>query len=137
VLVGLSYVSVIRGVPLALREARVNSVTRVAFEQSLAKELLHAPRSATFMMYTGDHVGALQTAGVHLQRVVNENNYDLWRDGLKAPANAADYVVAVDGDPVSAAVQAHKENLRAVLVLHTMGKPRAVIYQSDSKKSPH
>ncbi|MCU1284828.1 MAG: hypothetical protein JWO13_1178 [Acidobacteriales bacterium] len=137
VLVGLSYISVIRGVPLALREARVNAVTRVAFEQSLAKELLHAPRSANFMMYTGDHVGALQLAGIHLKRVVNENNYESWQGGLKAPANVADYVVAVEGDPVAAAVQAHPENLKAVVVLHTMGKPKAVVYESETRKSSH
>ncbi|MCU1305719.1 MAG: hypothetical protein JWN45_414 [Acidobacteriaceae bacterium] len=130
VVVGLSYVSVLRATPITLREARVNAVTRVAFENALAKQLVKAPQNSTFMMYTGNYVGALQQAGIHLSRVVTENNYEHWRAGLQSPATAADYIVAIEGDPVSAAVKEHPEHLQAVLVVHSLGKPPAEIYRS-------
>jgi hypothetical protein len=134
-IVGLSYVSVLRASPITLREARVNATSRLAFETALAKQLSKAPASSTFMMYTGNYVGALQQASIHLNRVVTENNYELWRNGLASPAAAADYIVAIEGDPVSAAVTQHPENLRALTVVHSLGKPPATIFQSELRKS--
>jgi hypothetical protein len=130
----LSYVSVIRAVPLCLREARVNAVTRVAFETALAHEMKLLPENATFMMYTGDHVGALQQAGVHLKRVVNENNWGYWQRALDAPARSADFIIAIEGDPVDAATRKHPDDLQELEVVHSVGKPPARIYASRARK---
>jgi hypothetical protein len=67
--------------------------------------------------------------------VVTENNYEYWRAGLRSPAAAADYIVAIEGDPMSAAVKEHPENLRSVLVVHSLGKPPAEIFRSEVRKS--
>lgn len=130
----LSYGSVVRAVPICLREARVNAVTRVAFEASLAQEMRFMPKDATYMMYTGDYVGALQRAGIPLKRVVNENNWNYWQRALDAPAKAADFVIAIEGDPVSTAVEKHPDDLQELEVVHSMGKPPARIYKSHAKR---
>ena len=130
----LSYVSVVREVPLCLREAKVNAVTRVAMETALAKELEHLPSSSTLVMYTGDHVGALQQAGIHLKRVVTENNWERWKLALADPAGAADYVVAIDGDPVAEAAQKHPSDLESLLVIHSLDKPPIHIYKSHRRR---
>jgi hypothetical protein len=130
----LSYVSVIRAVPICLREAQVNAVTRVAFESALAREFQFLPKDATYMMYTGDHVGALQQAGIQLKRVVNENNWGYWQRALEAPAGSADYIVAIEGDPVNAAVAKHPDDLQELEVVHSLGKPPARIYKSHAKR---
>jgi 4-amino-4-deoxy-L-arabinose transferase-like glycosyltransferase len=134
VVVALSYVSVLHATPITLREARVNAATRVAFETALAKQLVKAPPNSTFMMYTGNYVGALQQAGIHLSRVVTENNYDHWRAGLKSPASAADYIVAIEGDPVGAAVKEHPDHLQPVVIVHSLGKPPAEIFRSEVRR---
>jgi hypothetical protein len=133
VVVGASYASAVNATPICLREARVNAVTRVAFEKALARQLSQLPDNAKLMMYTGNHVGALQAAGIPLKRVVTENNYYYWKTGLESPAKAAEFVVAMEGDPVSDAVKQHPENLRALVVVHSLGKPPATIYQSTQK----
>jgi hypothetical protein len=64
------------------------------------------PHDATILMYTGEHVGALQRAGIPLRRSINENNYYAWRDALRSPATMADYAVTFGDDDVSKAVRA-------------------------------
>lgn len=125
-----SYADVWRRTPICLREARVNAVTRVALEKALAGELRKLPPDARLLMYTGSYVGALQTAGIPLQRVVNEGNYRIWQAALAAPAAAADYIIAVEGDAVAAAVAAHPEGLTPVARIHTPEKPPVVIYRA-------
>ena len=92
-------------------------------------------------MYLGDHVGALQQAGFPLRQVINEGNHRTWKqpadaDGLwertlADPAKFASFVVAFDGDPVSAAVQ--KKDLTPLAVIHVSGQPKATIYQTHSR----
>lgn len=116
--------------PITLREARVNAVTRVALETRLADLLQRLPANASLLMYTGDHVGALEQAGVRLKRVTTENNYHLWQNALEHPAQSAEYVVAMTGDPVSEAVQRHGEGLQLVEAFYVPGQPAAAIYKS-------
>ncbi|HXZ27960.1 MAG TPA: hypothetical protein VEG08_08180, partial [Terriglobales bacterium] len=117
-----------RGTPICQKEAQVNSVTRVAFEGALARELSHLPATARILMFTGGHPGALQTAGIPMRRTVNESLHPEWEQALEAPAAAADYVVAIDGDPVAAAVAAHPQNLQALVIVETPGQGRATLY---------
>jgi hypothetical protein len=112
--VALSYAGVWSAGPLAYREAWVNSRMRLALENQLAAELKRLPENSSFLMYLGEHVGALQDAGIPLRRAISEGNHrvwmqpsdpnGLWERSLADPARYADYVVATDGDPVWQAV---------------------------------
>ncbi len=124
--VGMMYVT-----PLVLKEALANSTTRVAFETTLARQLRLFPSGSTILMYTSDHVGALQVAAIPLRQTINEGDYDSFQAALAAPAEHAAYVVAIAGDQVSAAVAAHPEGLTELTILCTSGQPCARIYQSN------
>jgi hypothetical protein len=89
-------------------------------------------------MYLGDHVGAVQQAGIPLKQTINEGNHRVWKrpvdpDGLweralADPARQADYVLAFDGDPVWQAVQG--KNLKALVEIHVTGQARAILYRA-------
>jgi hypothetical protein len=138
-LVGLvagSYASVWRAQPICYREAWVNSRTRITLETELASTLRLLPRDATLLMYLGDHVGALQRAGIRLRQTINEGNHrpwarpadpnGMWERALSDPHRYVDYVIAMDGDLVANQVQ--RQNLTSVVVIHTEGQPTATIY---------
>jgi hypothetical protein len=130
-LIALNTVGMMYRTPLVLKEAINNSTTRVGFETALARQLLVFPKGSTILMYNSDHVGALQDAGIPLRQTLNEGDYDSFHAALAAPAEHAAYVVAIAGDPVSAAVAAHPEGLTELTILCTSGQPCARIYQSD------
>ena len=122
--------------PICYREASINSRTRIAFETTLAATLLKLPHDSSLLMYLGDHVGALQDAGIPLRRTINEGNhrpwkkpYDpdgLWERALADPKKYADYVIAVDDDPVAAKVE--RRDLSSMVVVRTIGQPPATVY---------
>jgi hypothetical protein len=91
--------------PICLREAMVNSQTREQLESKLAEALTQLPPEENILMSTGDHVGALERAGVPLKQTINENNYYAWHEALHSPAKLADYAVAFGDDDVSKAVR--------------------------------
>ena len=130
-LIALNAVGMMYHLPLVLKEAVVNSTTRVAFESTLARELRNFPAGVPILMYNSDHVGALQDAGLPLRQTVNEGDYDSWKIALAEPAKHAAYVVAIAGDPVSAAVAKHPEDLTELSILCTTGQPCARIYRSN------
>jgi len=130
-LVVVNAISMMHGLPLVLKEAAVNSTTRVAFEGALARELKKFPIGVPILMYNSDHVGALQAAGLPLRQTVNEGDYDSWKAALAAPAEHADYVIAIAGDQVSTAVAEHPEGLIELSILCTTGQPCARIYRSN------
>ena len=129
-----SYIAAWRETPISLREAHVNGATRIAFEQKLARPLGELPASSSILIYSGDHVGVLQRAGVHLRRTVNETLYRVWETALSNPAGAADYVVAMEGDPVWRAVQEHPSALREIARISSTGQPTAVIYKANASR---
>jgi len=130
-LIAVNAVCMMHGLPLVLKEAVVNSTTRVAFETALARELKAFPPGVPILMYNSDHVGALQDAGLPLRQTVNEDDRDSWKAALAAPAEHAAYVVAIAGDQVSTAVAEHPEGLTELSILCTTGQPCARIYRSD------
>jgi 4-amino-4-deoxy-L-arabinose transferase-like glycosyltransferase len=130
-LIALNTVGMTYATPLVLKEAMANSTTRVAFETSLARQLRSFPLGSSILMYNSDHVGALQAAAIPLRQTVNEGDYDSFHAALAAPADHAAYVVAIAGDPVSAAVAAHPEGLTELTILCTSGQPCARIYKSN------
>jgi hypothetical protein len=131
-----SYASVWRAQPVCYREALINSRPRITLETELASNLNLLPHDATLLMYLGDHVGALQRAGIPLRRTINEGNHHpwkkpsdaegLWERALTDPQQYVDYVIAMDGDPVAKNVQ--KRDLTSMVVIHTEGQPSATIY---------
>jgi hypothetical protein len=135
-LVAVSDAGVWRSQPICYREAWVNSRARITLETELANNLRLLPHHATLLMYLGDHVGALQRAGFPLRQTINEGNHrpwarptdpvGLWERALADPHGYADYVIAIDGDPVAIVVP--KRELTSMVVIHTEGQPPATIY---------
>jgi uncharacterized membrane protein YecN with MAPEG domain len=123
--------------PATLREAQVNMRTRNQLEKSLADWLKRLPADATLLMYLGDHVGALQQAGIPLRRVINEGNHrvwmqpsdpeGLWERALANPSGYADFAIGFEGDPVWNSAKAH--NLAELVEIHVAGQARAVVYR--------
>ena len=118
-------------IPICYREAWANSRTRVALETQLAEALVEIPPDATILMYTSDYVGALQRAGIHLNRVISECTRMYWDSARSAPFAGADYIVAIDSDPVAEAVRINPRGLTKVAILRTMGKPDVTIYRGS------
>jgi hypothetical protein len=136
-LAAASYAAIWRADPVCYREAVINSRGRVALDRQLAGWIKSLPPDSTLLMFLGEHVGALQQAGVPLRRVINEGNRRVWRQpadpeglwerALADPIKYADYVVAFEGDPVWKAASERK--LPALVEIHTTGEPRAAIFQ--------
>lgn len=137
-LVAVSYVSVWRAQPGCFREAWVNSQTRIQLERTLAEKLRQLPPDASLLMYLGEHVGALQDAGIPLRRTINEGNHRVWKEpsdpdglweqSLADPARHTDFVVAFEGDPVWQAV--HDRDLPKEAIIGVNGQHTATIYRS-------
>jgi len=117
--------------PLVLKEALVNSTTRVPFERNLALVLEDLPPGAPILIEESDHIGALEDAGLALRQTINESDYDSWHAALQAPAEHAAYVVSFEGDAVWKAVEEHSEGLQELTILCGTGQPCARVYQSD------
>ena len=136
--VAASYTSVWRSGPITLQEAQINMRTRNQLQRELAVWLEHLPANTTLLMYLGDHVGAVQRAGVPLSRTINEGNHRVWKQptdpeglwerALANPSQYADYVLAFEGDPVWQAV--HDLKLQEIVDIHVSGQARAVLYRA-------
>jgi 4-amino-4-deoxy-L-arabinose transferase-like glycosyltransferase len=131
VLIVLNTVVMVRFVPLVLKEGIVNSTTRIALETAIARELQSFQPDVPILMSTSDHIGALQNADIPLRRTLNEGDYVTWKAALDAPAEHAAYVIAIVGDPVFQAVNAHPQGLTEMTILCTTGQPCARIYRSS------
>jgi hypothetical protein len=132
VLIGVvagSYLSAWRDVPITLREARVNSRGRLAIERPLAKYLEEIPGSATLLMYTAAHAGALQMAGIPRRNVISESEHPDWEWALLDPARHAEYVVACQGDPVWVAIQPQSTHFAELVSISALGQSRCTIYK--------
>ncbi len=128
ILIVANSVVLMRARPLVLGEAVANSRTRIPYEQSLAEALMALPQDGTILMYTSEHPGALQRAGIPLKRTINEGDYYQWPGALEHPARSAAIVVTTEGDAVARAVAAHPEGLTLVDVVCSTGQPCARIY---------
>jgi hypothetical protein len=136
--VGICYATIWRTDPVCLAEAEINMRARNQLESQLATWLEKLPPNSTLLMYLGDHVGAVQQAGIPLKQVINEGNHRVWKqpsdpDGLweralADPTHYADYVVAFDGDRVWQAVQG--QHLRDLVEIHVTGQPRVILYRA-------
>jgi len=132
-----SYASIWYAGPTCLEEAQINMRTRTELEAQLSTWIEKLPANSTLLMYLGDHVGAVQRAGMPLKRTINEGNHrvwmqpadpdGLWERALANPAQYADYVLAFEGDPVWQAV--HEKHLRELVEIHITGQARAILYR--------
>ncbi|MFZ0296896.1 MAG: hypothetical protein WAM13_00975 [Candidatus Sulfotelmatobacter sp.] len=137
VLVVASYAMIWRADPICYREATTNMRGRVALDRQLAGWIKSLPKDSTLLMYLGEHAGALEQAGIPMQRVINEGNHrvwkrpvdpeGLWERALADPAQYADFLVGFNGDPVWTAAENHR--LTALVEIHTTGQPPAAIFQ--------
>ena len=140
-LIAASYVTALYQQPVSFSEGLVNSRTRVALETELAKELRHLPMQSSILMYTGEHPGALQQAGISLRRIIYEGNHrtwkqpndpeGLWEQALANPQKYADYVVAMERDAVD--TEANKTGLTPLTIIHVSGQPQATIYRTRQR----
>jgi len=124
-----SYLSAYRDMPITLREAKVNSRGRMAIERALANYLAGLPPSATLLMYTAEHPGALQLAGIPRRHVIAESEHPDWEWALLDPAHSADFVVACNGDPVWIAAKAQRTDLTELISVSAPGQARCTIYK--------
>ncbi len=142
VVVGTSYYTVWRATPVCFSEALVNSRTRMALERAIAAELRTLPSHASILMYLGAHPGALQDAAIPLRRTINEGDHrtwkrpsdpdGLWERALADPSRYADYVVAIQADPVWDATQG-RGDLQTLAIIDVSGQPRATIYRTQKR----
>ena len=133
-----SYALIWRNTPISLNEAQINMRTRNQLEAQLAIWLQKLPPESTLLMYLGDHVGALQQAGIPLKRTINEGNHrtwkqpvdpdGLWERALADPSRYADYVVAFEGDNVWQSMQGR--HLPELVEIHVTGQARAAVYRA-------
>jgi 4-amino-4-deoxy-L-arabinose transferase-like glycosyltransferase len=142
--VATSYSS-IWSAPVTFSEAALNSRSRVSLERELADFVRALPPDSTVLMYLGNHVGVLQQAGIPLRRVINEGNHrtwkqpvdldGLWERALANPAGYADFVIAFEGDAVSAAVlkDVQQQDLVPLAVIRASGEPKATIYRTRAR----
>ena len=130
-LIVVNTIAMMRATPLVLEEAMVNSRGRLALEEPLTRQLASFTPGATILMENSDHVGALQAAGIPLKQTIGPSDYYRWQAGLKAPAEAAGYVVTVGADELSKAVAAHPDGLTELAILCSSKQPCVRVYQSS------
>jgi hypothetical protein len=133
-----SYISIWHATPVSLQEAQINMRGRNQLEGQLAGWLQKLPQNSTLLMYLGDHVGAVQQAGIPLHRVINEGNHrvwmqpadpdGLWERALADPPQYADYVVAFEGDSVWQTVRSR--HLKELVEIQVTGQARAVLFRA-------
>jgi hypothetical protein len=141
VLTTASYATALFQPPVSFSEGWVNSRTRFALDAELARQLRLLPEQSSILMYLGDHGAALQRAGIPIRRVIYEGNHrtwkqptdpdGLWERALANPPKYADYVVAMERDPVDTG--ANKSGLTPLLIIHVLGQPQATIYQTRGR----
>jgi hypothetical protein len=131
-----SYLSAVEATPITLKEAQVNARTRRSLENALAKFLVNVPPSATLLMYQGEHVGALQEAGIPLRRVISEVSHPDWEWALLDPAKNADIIVAFKGDPVWLAAHQHRDELAEWVTITVPEQAKCTIYRSNRSGTP-
>jgi hypothetical protein len=121
----------IHSTPLVLGEAIANARTRVPFEAAYARALEQLPPQGKILVWTSDHPGAFERAGIPLRRTINETDYYRWMPALQHPAQSAAFVIASDHDAVAQAVAAHPQGLTLIDIICSTGQPCVRFYRSD------
>jgi hypothetical protein len=135
VLIILDSSALLRSTPLVLEEAIANSHTRIPFEQAYARALVQLPPNGAILVWTSDHIGAFERAGIPLRRTINETDYYQWKPALQHPARSAAFVIAADHDAVAQAVAAHPQGLTLLNIVCSTGQPCIRFYSSNVASS--
>ena len=122
--------------PLVLGEAIANARTRVPFEAAYARALDQLPSQGKILVWTSDHPGAFERAGIPLRRTINETDYYRWTPALQHPAQSAAFVIAADHDAVAQAVAAHPQGLTLLDIVCSTGQPCVRFYRSELAPKP-
>lgn len=128
----LNLVLMLHAIPLVLKEAMVNSRTRLAIETPLAEQLAAVPKGEAILMDSSEYIGALQVAAIPLKDTIGPGDYYGWRAALADPAHRAALIVATEGDTVSKAINQHPAGLTEVTILCVTGKPCLRVWRSDA-----
>jgi hypothetical protein len=131
VLIILDCSALMRSTPLVLREAIENSRTRIPFEAAYARALDQLPPEGMILVWTSDHIGAFQRAGIPLRRTINESDYYQWKPALEHPAQSAAFVITADHDAVAQAVEAHPQGLTLMNIVCSTDQPCVRFYRSN------
>lgn len=118
-------------IPICYREAWANSRSRLQLESHVAQNLAALPKGSTVLMYTSDYVGAIQKAGIHFDHIISESTFIAWDSARSAPFAGADFIVAIEGDPVAEAVRLNPQGLTDIATIHTPDKPKVTIYRGS------
>jgi hypothetical protein len=121
----------VRSTPLVLREAIENSRTRIPFEAAYARALEQLPSQGQILVWTSDHIGAFERAGIPLRRTINESDYYQWKPALEHPARSAAFVITSDHDAVAQAVEAHPLGLTLFNIVCSTDQPCVRFYRSN------
>ncbi len=121
----------IHSTPLVLGEAIANARTRVPFEAAYARALDALPPDGKILVWTSDHPGAFERAGIPLRRTINETDYYRWMPALRHPAQSAAFIIAADHDAVAQAVAAHPQGLTLINIVCSTGQPCVRFYRSN------
>jgi hypothetical protein len=130
VLIIIDASALIRSTPIVLHEAIANSRTRIPFEQAYARALDQLPPNGEILVWTSDHIGAFERAGIPLRRTINETDYYQWHPALLHPARSAAFVIAADHDAVAQAVATHPEGLTLLNIVCSTDQPCVRFYRS-------
>ncbi len=120
-----------RSTPLVLAEAIANSRTRIPFEAAYARGLEQLPPQGEILVWTSDHIGAFERAGIPLRRTINESDYYQWKPALEHPAQSAAFVITSDHDAVAQAVEAHPQGLTLINIVCSTDQPCVRFYRSN------
>jgi hypothetical protein len=131
VIILINTATLIHKTPLVLAEAIENSRSRIPFETAYARALDHLPPQGPILVWTSDHIGAFQRAGIHLKRTINETDYYQWNAALQHPAQSAEWVIAADKDAVTQAVAAHPQGLKLIDIVCSTDEPCIRFYHSS------
>jgi hypothetical protein len=114
-------------VPAALRGAIGQSLRRSIVQRALTAQFAQLPAGEPIMVrrWSSDAMAAaLQQSGIAYGQTLDWTAGPRWDGASSAPAQYAFLVVAVDGDPIAAAVKAHPEGLRQVAAICPQTGPR-------------
>ena len=118
--------------------ARLLGILRPAWtrvEAAYARALEQLPPQGQILVWTSDHIGAFQRAGIPLRRTINESDYYQWIPALQHPAQSAAFVVTADHDAVAKAVEAHPQGLTLLNIVCSTGQPCIRFYRSNIASS--
>jgi hypothetical protein len=134
-----SSVLMLHDVPVLLQDGLSNARPRLALVAALeAKFTQVAPDTPVMVdIWTTDTgMTLVQDASIPLRDTIGPYDGPVWDAAAQAPATQAGWVIAADGTPIAAAVDAHPEHLRLVAKACDPRLQCVRLFQSEIYPSP-